>query len=150
MPTPQVQQQQLSEAAVRRLVEDWYRALDRHDPVEDVLAHLVGDGLVMHFPEGTTRGREGFRSWYDAVTHRFFDEAHTVLTVDVGEIRAGAAEVRVLVNWQTRTWNPPAATSSWLGFDARQSWSVVLEDGTPRIRTYTVDSLSAMPGSAGL
>ncbi|BAJ25944.1 MULTISPECIES: nuclear transport factor 2 family protein [Kitasatospora] len=149
MPTPQIQQQ-LSEAAVRRLVEDWYRALDRHDPVEDVLPHLAADGLVMRFPEGTAHGHEGFRSWYDAVTHRFFDEAHTVLTVDVEEIRAASAEVRVLVNWQTRTWKAPDATSTWLGFDAHQSWSVVLEDGTPRIRAYTVDSLTPMPGSAGL
>jgi len=60
--------------------------------------------------------------------------------------------VKVVVNWQARAWDPPAATSKWLGFDAYQTW--ILErsatTGKPVIRTYIVDELKPMPGSASL
>ncbi|HEX6077557.1 MAG TPA: hypothetical protein VFZ32_20150, partial [Micromonosporaceae bacterium] len=61
------------------------------------------------------------------------------------------ADVKVVVNWQARIWNPPAPKSEWLGFDAYQTWVVVAgPDGTPQIETYTVDALEPMPGSATL
>ncbi|KUP98595.1 nuclear transport factor 2 family protein [Thermobifida cellulosilytica] len=140
----------LTEEAVRTLVQEWYQALDRHAPVEEVVRYLADEGLVMHFPEGTLRGLDGFRSWYRDVTHRFFDEVHELTSVDVRFVSPVRAEVRVVVNWQTKVWNPPAPHSEWLGFDATQTWSVVLQDGTPRILTYTVDDLAPMPGSADL
>ena len=142
--------QELTEATVRKFVQEWYEALDRHDDLQDVLPFLASEGLVMHFPEGTSEGLDGFRTWYEAVTHRFFDETHEVTSVAVGPVVQGAAEVKVVVNWQTKVWNPPAPFSQWLGFDAYQTWTVVLEEGTPRIRAYTVDGLTAMPGSAEL
>lgn len=142
--------QTLTEEAVRRLVKDWYDALDRHDPLEQVTGYLANDGLVMHFPEGTLRGHDGFASWYETVTHRFFDEIHELKSVEVKLTSPVHAEVIVVVNWQTKVWNPPAPRSSWLGFDAAQTWSVVLQDGAARIRTYTVDGLTPMPGSADL
>ncbi|MBD0420428.1 nuclear transport factor 2 family protein [Streptomyces sp. NPDC052309] len=140
----------LTEEAVRQFVTRWYEALDRHDPVDEVERFLASEGLVMHFPEGTSEGLDGFRSWYDAVTHRFFDETHTVASVDTVTTGPDSAEVKVVVNWQTSVWTPPAARSQWLGFDAYQTWTVVVENGTLRIRTYTVDGLKAMPGSAEL
>lgn len=142
--------QVLTEAAVRQLVKDWYDGLDRHDPVEQLLPFLATDGLVMNFPEVTSRGLDAFKEWYHTVTHLFFDEVHVLKQVDVKLISPVHAEVVVVVNWQTKVWNPPAARSVWKGFDAAQTWSVVLQDGTPRIRTYTVDSLTPMPGSPGL
>jgi len=38
----------------------------------------------------------------------------------------------------------------WKGFDADQTWTVVLEDGRPRIREYSVDKITPVPGSPGL
>ncbi|GAA3753151.1 YybH family protein [Salinactinospora qingdaonensis] len=140
----------LDEQSVRLLVKEWYEALDRHDPEEKLISFLASDGLVMNFPEGTLRGIDGFRSWYQAVTNKFFDEIHEITSVDVRMLSPVHAEVRVVVNWQTKVWNAPAPNSEWLGFDATQTWSVVLQDGTPRIRTYTVDDLTPMPGSAEL
>jgi hypothetical protein len=105
----------------------------------------------MRFPETTSRGHAGFAEWYDAVTNRFFDEVHTVTDVKVTALTDAAATVSVVVNWQAKVWNPPAPTSVWLGFDAYQTWEVVAGDaGTPRIKTYIVDSLEPMPGSASL
>jgi hypothetical protein len=140
----------LTASAVERTVTDWYAALDRHAPVEEVLQHLVPRGLVMHFPEGTVRGLRGFRTWYRTVCRLFFDEAHRVDAVTVRPVTPLSAEVEVAVTWTTRTWRPPAAQSRTLSFDARQSWSVVLHDGRPRIRTYTVDALTPRPGYPAL
>lgn len=141
----------LTESAITSLVSRWYQALDRHDDLEEVLPFLVDDGLEMRFPEATARGHEGFRAWYDAVTHRFFDEVHTLTRVAVGQITPDGADVDVVVNWQARIWDAPAPTSAWLGFDAYQTWRVVPgDDGAPLIRTYVVDRLDPMPGSAAL
>ncbi|TDQ46893.1 nuclear transport factor 2 family protein [Actinorugispora endophytica] len=141
---------EFSEAAIRRAVIRWYRALDRHDELSEVLPYLVDDGLEMRFPEGVSRGHAGFKEWYERVTTLFFDEEHTVRSVDVDFTGPASATVAVLVNWQARVWSPPAAQSRWLGFDAFQTWEVVLDEGRVKVRTYTVDALDPMPGSASL
>jgi hypothetical protein len=105
----------------------------------------------MRFPETTARGHAGFADWYKAVTNRFFDEVHVVKKVEVENLTDGRADVAVLVNWQARIWNAPAAKSQWLGFDADQTWVVVAgPDGVPRVATYVVNALAPMPGSASL
>ena len=140
-----------TEANIRATVTLWYKALDRHDELPAVLPYLVDDGLEMRFPEGTMRGHAGFADWYKAVTNRFFDEVHTVSTVDFQELTAERARLAVVVNWQARIWNPPAPKSLWLGFDAYQTWEVVPgPDGRPQVKTYIVDALEPMPGSASL
>ena len=139
------------EAAINSMVGDWYRALDRHDELSSVLRYLVDDGLEMRFPETTSRGHDGFAEWYKAVTNRFFDEVHTVTQVTVSNLTANSADVKVVVNWQAKIWNPPAPKSEWLGFDAYQTWEVVAgPNGEAQIKTYIVDALEPMPGSASL
>jgi hypothetical protein len=139
------------EAAIGSMVADWYAALDRHDELSSVLRYLTDSGLEMRFPETTARGHDGFAEWYKAVTNRFFDEVHTVRSVEVSNLTAARADVKVVVNWQARIWNPPAAKSEWLGFDAYQTWEVVAGPaGEVQIRTYIVDALEPMPGSASL
>lgn len=141
----------LDERVIRDTVAEWYRALDRHDDITLVLPYLVDDGLVMVFPEATMYGHEGFREWYDAVTHRFFDEEHTVRSVRVAPAADGSAELEVVVNWQARIWDGPAPRSTWLGFDASQTWTVVPgPDGGPQVSRYVVDALAPMPGSGSL
>lgn len=140
-----------TEATVRTAVADWYAVLDRHEPLDTALTYLVDDGLEMRFPEGTSRGHAGFADWYKAVTNRFFDEVHTVTSVEFTDFGAALATVKVVVNWQATIWDPPAAKSRWLGFDAYQTWEVVPSaQGTPLIKTYIVDALEPMPGSASL
>jgi ketosteroid isomerase-like protein len=141
----------LTDQGIRELVTEWYRALDRHDELGTVLPYLLDDGLEMRFPEATARGHAGFSDWYKAVTNRFFDEVHTVTSVDITRLDEQGATVSVVVNWQARIWNPPAARSEWLGFDAYQTWELVAApDGTAKLRTYIVDRLEPMPGSGSL
>ncbi|MEU3454708.1 nuclear transport factor 2 family protein [Micromonospora sp. NPDC006766] len=140
-----------TEAAIRAMVADWYAALDRHVDLDEALTYLAADGLEMRFPEATARGHGGFADWYKAVTNRFFDEVHTVTSVDVSNLNIGRADLKVVVNWQASIWTPPAAKSQWLGFDAYQTWEVVAGPASaPQIKTYTVDRLDPMPGSASL
>jgi len=141
----------ITEDSIRTMVVEWYRALDRHDDLAVVLPYLVDEGLEMRFPEVTARGHSGFIDWYKAVTNRFFDEEHTVKTVDVTRLDATGADLKVVVNWQCKIWNPPAAASEFLGFDAFQTWElVVTPDGSTRLKTYIVDGMEPMPGSGSL
>ena len=148
--TASTEAQTLTDENVRTMVTEWYRALDRHDPLDDVVNFLASDGLTMTFPEGTFRGLGEFTTWYHNVTNRFFDEVHEVTEVQVASSAPDRAVVKVVVNWQAKVWDPPEATSKWLGFDAYQTWTVVLENDTVRILEYVVDDLAAMPGSATL
>jgi hypothetical protein len=142
--------QALTDQEVEKLARDWYHALDVHVPIEQLWPMLATEGLRFVFPEGEREGPEGFKVWYDAVTHRFFDEVHTVKEVD-SKPRGNESDVKVVVNWQAKIWNPPDANSQWLGFDAYQTWVVTRgPSGKPVILKYTVDDLKPMEGSASL
>ena len=142
---------EITESRLADWVADWYRALDRHDDFDDLLPYLVEDGVEFHFPEGVFRGREEFGRWYDAVTNRFFDEKHTVTKVVAQPWNGDRTTVQIVVNWQATIWDAPEPASKWLGFDAYQTWEIVRDDrGRPRLRTYVVNNLQPMPGSASL
>ena len=140
---------QLSEAAVKKLVDDWYLALDVHAPVETLVPMVASNGLEMYWPEGPTFGVDEFKGWYDRVTKTFFDEVHTMKDLVITP-RGEEADVKLVVNWQARVWNPPDAKSKWLGMDARQTWVVRSEEGRPVIQKYVVDGLDLMEGSSTL
>jgi hypothetical protein len=140
----------LSDEAVQQFTVGWYEALDRHDELADVLKMLVDDGLEMRFPEVTSYGHDGFSEWYAAVTTRFFDEVHTVRSVDLTASTGSSAEVKVVVNWQAKAHDGQDAKSKWLGFDAYQTWKLVTGPDGVRIKIYAVDRMDPMPGSAAL
>lgn len=140
----------ISGTEVDKLARDWYRALDVHVPIDQLWPMLATEGLTMVFPEGERNGTDGFRVWYDAVTHRFFDEVHEVKQVEATS-HGDHSDVKVVVNWQARIWDAPEAKSKWLGFDAYQTWVVTRgPSGAPVILKYVVDDLKPMEGSASL
>jgi hypothetical protein len=130
---------------VTDLAAAWFRGLVDKAPPEVMLAMLDPAGSTLVFPEGTFTGEDGFRAWYDTVTSRYFDQIHELRTVDV-DCRPGGAEVRLTVDWQARTWQPPAAYSEWIGATARQHWSVRRADTGPVITGYRVLALEPMTG----
>jgi hypothetical protein len=144
--------QTLTDEVLNDFVAEWYRALDRHDNLVLVLPYLLDDGLECRFPETTKYGHAGFTEWYETVTRRFFDEVHTVTSVDIERTGdpAAAVTVKVVVNWQAKIWDPPAPKSAWLGFNAYQTWEVVPGPNGPQVKTYSVDRFEPMPGSATL
>jgi hypothetical protein len=149
----------LTESEVKQLVDDWYLKLDVHAPISEVLPLLVGETLEMQLPETTLHGLDGFQSWYDRVIHTFFDEVHTLQTLDItidGDRAAypkgNRADVQLVVRWEASRWNAPAPKSERLAFDAAQRWVVVRSPQTqqPAIVTYIVDSLTPLPGFPNL
>ncbi len=139
-----------SRAEIEAFVADWYRKLDIHAPAEELIS-MVADQVEMQFPEGTVRGVEEFRAWYEGVIRLFFDELHTVTRVGI-VWRDDRYRLDVVVNWQARRWNPPAPRSEWIGFDAYQRWEMIASpaSGRPVVVRYIVDELRAMPGSPPL
>ncbi|HEY5004591.1 MAG TPA: hypothetical protein VII61_15620 [Ktedonobacteraceae bacterium] len=141
----------LTEAEVRQLVDTWYALLDVHPPVAETLPLLADENLTMQLPETTLHGQADFLQWYEDVTHKFFNEIHTLKEVDIS-LQADHAEVQLIVNWQAHTWQAPAAKSQWIGFDATQRWLVERSEQTqqPIIVTYNVEKFIPMPGSSGI
>ncbi len=141
----------LTESEVKQLVNDWYLKLDVHAPVEEFLLMLADKTLEMQFPEGTVHGQDGFKTWYDRVTHTFFDEVHTMQALDI-TAASEQAEIQLVVRWDAHRWHPPAPKSEHLAFDAVQRWVVKRSPDTqkPMIVTYIVDSLTPLAGSASL
>jgi hypothetical protein len=141
----------ITDAELFEFAADWYRKLDVHVPVAEILPLLADAELEMRFPEATERGHAGFTNWYERVIRLFFDETHTLKEAQI--TRPGVQpEAKVVVNWQARVWSPPDAKSKWLGFDAYQTWVVRRspESGKLQVVQYIVDELRPMPGSASL
>jgi hypothetical protein len=141
----------LSEEEVRQFVNTWFAKLDVHAPVDELLPMLADTDLEMHFPEVTCHNYVEFQRWYESATHRFFDEVHTMKELTIRP-EGDQASVQLIVNWQTRIWEPPAPKSQWLSFDAVQRWVVKQSPQTKQlvIVTYSVYTLTPMPGSANL
>lgn len=113
----------LTQEQIKTFVAAWYRALDNHDPIEDVYPLLADEGLNVQFPDGDIRDRASFKVWYDRVTNLFFDENHYVQTVEA-TISGNEAVVDIVVGWQASWWEAPAAKSKRVSMDATQRWTV--------------------------
>jgi hypothetical protein len=140
-----------TDSDIRKFVEAWYRKLDVHVPMVELLPLLADDGLEMVFPEATVRGHAGFEGWYQRVIRIFFDEVHEVTRVDIDRIEGGA-NLTIVVHWQASVWNPPAPNSARINLDAYQRWVVRFSPptGQTMVTTYVVDSLEYREGSAKL
>src|SRR5215212_4485641 len=126
----------LTEDELRQFVVDWFDLLDVHAPVERLLPLVAADDLEMVFPEATVHGRASFEAWYTKVTKRF-------------SAAGDRGEIGLDLNWQAKMWQPPAATSTWLGFDVRQTWEMrrSARTGKAEIVRYVVSRFDPMPGS---
>ena len=54
----------LDDAEVRQLVTEWYKDLDVHVPLVDLLPKVADDGIEMRFPEATLHSTAEFEYWY--------------------------------------------------------------------------------------
>jgi len=141
----------LTAQAIRKMAIEWYRKLDVHAPMVEILPMLADKGLKMKFPEATLSGHAGFEGWYQGVMRIFFDEAHKVKSV-TSVIRGNRAKAKIVVRWEASRWRPPAARSERIVCDAYQTWEVRLsrKTGKPEVATYIVDRLKFAKGSARL
>lgn len=145
-----MKKEKLTPENVRALAEKWYKLLDVHAPMVDVLP-LLAEAPVMVFPEVTLDTLAGFEGWFQRVIRIFFDEVHTLKVCDV-KIKGDQAKVKVIVEWQASLWNAPEATSKRIVCDADQDWTVKVSPKTGKlvITRYVVNGLSYHPGSAKL
>ncbi len=141
----------LTQTELEEFAADWYRKLDVHAPMVEILPLLADEELTMTFPEGPAYGYTGFEEWYQRVIRIFFDEVHTVKEVTVTS-SGDTVDVNVVVQWQASVWNPPAAKSERINCDAYQRWQVKRspETGKPIIIGYIVDKIEYHEGSARL
>jgi len=139
----------LTQESIHEMAKVWYEKLDVHAPMVEILPYLVDDGLEMVFPEATVYGWPGFEGWYQGVIRIFFDEIHTVKVCD-SVIDGDSAVTKVVVQWEASVWNPPAEKSARIVLDAYQTWEIVLQDGTPKVKRYIVDELKYHEESAEL
>jgi hypothetical protein len=140
----------LTQQSIQTLAEAWYKKLDVHAPMVELLPLLADEELEMVFPEATVYGYAGFEGWFQRVIRIFFDEVHTVKEVS-SEISEDTATVKVVVQWEASVWNAPEANSKRIMLDAYQTWEVKqLTDERIVITKYTVDKLQYAEGSASL
>jgi len=151
MSTVRQMQPSLTQREIADFAAEWYRKLDVHAPMVEVLPFLAEEGLVMKFPETTAQGLADFESWYQRVIRIFFDEVHTVKEC-TPKISGNEAEVHVVVQWEASVWNPPSPTSARIKLDADQTWKVRRSDRTGglEVTMYNVNGLNYHPGSAKL
>jgi hypothetical protein len=113
----------MNEDQIKQFAAAWYRALDVHAPVEECYRFLADEGLNMQFPDGDISDFSSFKTWYDRVTHLFFDESHNVQSIKAA-ISGEEAVVDIVVGWQASWFEAPAARSKRTSMDAIQKWTV--------------------------
>jgi hypothetical protein len=136
----------LTNGEVQELVYEWFRQITDKVPVEQMLAMLDLNDLEMKFPDATLRNEADFRNWYKIVTGLFFDQVHDVKLLAV-DLQGAEANVTLIVNWQARTWKPPAAKSEWQGWYIHQRWHVRwgAQIGKPVVARYIVGQFDPPP-----
>ena len=129
----------------------WFQTLDRHAPSEDLKEFLAEDALEVVFPQDRFIGFDSFRAWYEGAVHTFFDECHTLKHVALEAPEGDRQAVKIVVNWQCRTWTPPEPYSKHVDMDAYQTWVLHRRhDGQPQVVRYVVDDVRYGPGSVTL
>jgi hypothetical protein len=139
----------LTKESINQYAVAWYKKLDVHAPMVDILPLLADEGLEMVFPEATVYGYAGFEGWYQRVVRIFFDEIHTVKSTEA-VINGDKAEVKVVVKWEASVWEAPEAYSKRIVCDAFQTWQLEARDGKIILTKYVVDGIEYHPGSATL
>lgn len=135
--------------SINEFARNWYKKLDVHAPMVEILPMLIDRDLELVFPEATEYEWKGFEHWYQRVIRIFFDEEHTVKECTV-EIDGDTAEAKVVVEWHASVWNPPEDSSKRIMMLAYQTWNLVLVDDSLRISKYIVDKIEYKQGSAKL
>lgn len=140
----------LTEQEVKDLATAWYKKLDVHAPMVDILP-MLSEAPEMVFPEVTFTDLAGFEGWFQRVIRIFFDEVHKVKVCDV-VMEGDEAKVHIVVEWHASVWNPPEDKSKRIMLDADQDWVVKRSEttGKPVITKYVVNSLDYHEGSATL
>ena len=126
----------VSESEVKKFVLDWYRKLDVHPPVEDMLRFVADEKLVMKMPEATFYRHNGFKEWYGGVD-QFRDQSHIVQALKI-ETKQSTAMVKVITRWErsdSRAPNPEAR----LAFYAAQTWTLERGSEAERLRIIAYD-----------
>jgi hypothetical protein len=89
----------LNQAEVKEQAPTWYKKLDLHVPIGELLPLLADDEFEMRSPGGASRGHAGFQQWYDRTTRIFFDETHRLEQVKLEPSNgADRSQVKVVVN----------------------------------------------------
>ena len=140
----------LTQESIQTFVAEWYRKLDVHVPMVEILPLLADAELECVFPEVTVYGYAGFEGWYQRVIRTFFDEVHTVTKAEA-DIQGDTATVSVIVHWEASVWSPPEAGSKRIDADAYQTWSLKAgPNDSPILTKYVVDDFVPREGSAPL
>ncbi len=143
----------LTKQEVEKMVTDWYKALDVHLSQYITQQYVSEAELEMVFPEATLRSMAEFELWLQGVYRIFFDEVHTMQSLDVKLSPDGSqADVKLVVRWEASRWKAPAPKSERLKMDAYQTWVVKRSpaSGKAVITKYVVDELKLLPGSVPL
>lgn len=139
----------LTNEKIEQFASDWYKKLDVHAPMVDILPMLDDEELVMVFPEGTFYGWKGFEGWYQKVIRVYFNEVHTLKSV-VPTISGDKATVKVVVYWEASIWKPPKASTQRIMMDAYQTWEIKASGENILLTKYEVDNMTYKEGSTKL
>ena len=109
---------------VHKFSAAWFHMLDVHAPLEACLTMLADANLRMRFPDGDIQDVAAFKKWYERVTSLFFDEQHTIRSIEATNGADDRMELELRVRWETGWWEPPAATSKHIDVDVSQMWVI--------------------------
>ena len=106
----------ITEQMIRDFLGNWYRMMDTHAPLEEVLPCIDPVRFRMRIIDGPVlEGESGFSQWYHEKNATSFDSLHTVRHIDI-TIHGDTADVVILADWSGRNWVIPGVKSEAVAY----------------------------------
>ncbi|KAA6212708.1 hypothetical protein CP973_25480 [Streptomyces albofaciens JCM 4342] len=137
----------LSEASVRQVITLWHTAPADGRDSEHLVPYLADRGLAVHLPGHTLRTAADFRSWYAARRGPQPGESLVIKNMSVRLRSPLHAEAEVDAVWEGRS-GGTHGTSCARRREFTEFWSLVQQEGGPRVRLLTVHEWPPPPAEA--
>lgn len=126
----------LTEELAKEYVIEWYKLVDGHASIVDLLHMTVGEEFIVRFGEETL-DYKGYAEWYIQDIRSFFDGTHHLLQMDA-QIDGNTAVVLNHINWIGRSWTPPEAKSKIKNIHCEIKFTIVEKEERLYLEKYEV------------
>lgn len=115
-------------------VRAWFKLFDRNADASEFSPYLVDKGLEMRFPgRAPIQSQASFRNWYADILAQYSKTSHEVKWICAKSLPNGETSIELDVLWLA---TPKDQGQQAPRFLARQTWTLVPEGSTFKIREY--------------
>lgn len=129
-----------SEESVRRFVREWFEQFDQLPEEDGFFTKRLSHSVNWRMPEGTFKGHQGFRDWYQIARSTFLPGCdHQVEQVEVSESESGV-KAFLRIRLIAKTFPDSLFEGEDINLLVNETWDLEVDDyGSVMIKDYLVE-----------